>query len=91
MFLSTGLAKRFEEGDFRLIVRMSGIEFVYTILDEAQIEIEYIPPVYTLKRSEEYWTGWALAYYQWYTSKSFREIVQYVPITDIQVLYSPLS
>ena len=42
-----------------------------------------------MDRSEEYWTGWALAYYQWETSMSFAEITRYVPILDIQALYSP--
>ena len=46
-------------------------------------------PNYTVNRSEEFWVGWALAYYQWETSMSFAEIVRYVPIKDIIALYSP--
>ena len=34
----------------------------------------------------EFWTGWALAYYQWATSRSFSEIVKYVPITVVKKL-----
>lgn len=37
----------------------------------------------------EFWTSWALAYYQWETSMRFVEIVQYVPIKEILALYSP--
>ena len=42
-----------------------------------------------MNRSKEYWLGWALAYYQWYTSLSFAEIIKYVPIKKILKLYSP--
>ena len=48
-----------------------------------------IKPNYTYDRSEEYWTGWALAYYQWETGLSFEEIARHVPIVEIQALYSP--
>ena len=48
-----------------------------------------LKPNYTVNRSEEFWVGWALAYYQWETSMSFAEIVRYVPIKDIIALYSP--
>ena len=44
---------------------------------------------YTVSRSEEFWAGWALAYYQWETSMRFAEIVRYVPIKDVVALYQP--
>ena len=37
----------------------------------------------------EYWTGWALAYYQWATGRSFSNINQFVRIGDIRALYHP--
>lgn len=48
-----------------------------------------LKPNYTVNRSEEFWTGWALAYYQWVTAMRFSEIVKYIPIKDIMNLYSP--
>ncbi|MBR5347781.1 MAG: helix-turn-helix transcriptional regulator [Lachnospiraceae bacterium] len=50
---------------------------------------ERFEPVYTVNRSEEFWTGWALAYYQWESCLSFEEIVQYVPIAKIRDMYMP--
>ncbi len=47
------------------------------------------PPTAASDRSEEYWTGWALAYYQWETSMSFSDIVRCVPIKKILLLYHP--
>lgn len=50
---------------------------------------EYFSLERNRRRKEEFWTGWALAYYQWETSLSFAEIVRYIPIKDILALYSP--
>lgn len=89
LFIRSGVAKRFETGDFAVIVGMSGVELAYEVLEQSGVESERIKPNYTVSRSEEFWTGWALAYYQWETSLSFAEIVRYVPIKDIRALYMP--
>lgn len=89
LFIKTGIAERFERGDFTLIAGMSGVELTYEVFEKAGIAIERVKPRYTSDRSKEFWTGWALAYYQWYTSESFAEITKYIPIKDIVALYSP--
>lgn len=89
LFIKSGVAKRFETGDFAVIVGMSGVELAYEVLEQSGAERECVKPNYTASRSEEFWTGWALAYYQWETSMSFAEIVRYVPIKDIMALYQP--
>lgn len=89
LFIKTGIAERFERGDFTLIAGMSGVELAYVVFEKAGIAIERVKPRYTSDRSKEFWTGWALAYYQWYTSESFAEITKYIPIKDIVALYSP--
>ena len=89
LFITSGVATKFETGDFTLLVGMSGVELAYEVLEQSGIRQERIKPDYTANRSKEYWTGWALAYYQWETSMRFSEIVQYVPIRDIMSLYSP--
>ena len=89
LFIKSGVADNFGNGDFRLIAGMSGVELAYEVLEKAEISFERIKPKYTVNRSEEYWTGWALAYYQWETGLRFDEIVHYVPIKEIQALYSP--
>ena len=89
LFIDSGVAKRFETGDFTVLVGKSGVEVAYEVLDEMNIHMEYIRPKYSMDRSEEYWTGWALAYYQWETSLSFKEIVSCIPIAYVKALYSP--
>lgn len=89
LFITSGISERFEKGDFTLLAGMSGVEIAYTVLEKSGITTERIKPQYTIDRSVEYWTGWALAYYQWETALSFAEIVRYVPIKDVMALYSP--
>lgn len=89
LFISSGVAEGFERGEFALIAGMSGVELAYRVLELSGKGQERAAPRYTMDRSEEYWTGWALAYYQWETSLSFAEIVRWIPIKDILRLYSP--
>ena len=89
LFLTSGVAGRFESGDYSVIAGMSGVELAYLVLEKSGVSVRRIAPNYTIDRSEEYWAGWALAYYQWETAMSFAEIVRHVPIRDIVALYSP--
>ena len=89
LFISSGVAERFGRGDFTLLVGKSGVELAYEVLECSGIDYERVKVNYTANRSEEYWTGWALAYYQWETALSFEEIVSCVPIAEICVMYSP--
>ncbi len=89
LFIKSGAAARFESGDFTVLVGMSGVELAYEVLEQSDVPFERIKPNYTADRSEEYWTGWALAYYQWETAMRFSEIVCYIPIKEIMALYSP--
>ena len=88
-FISSGVAARFEQGDYSVIVGMSGVELAYKVLEGSSIEISRIKPHYTADRSAEYWSGWALAYYQWETALGFAEIIRSVPIETVVGMYSP--
>jgi len=72
-----------------LIAGMSGVELAYSVLSSAGQPKQRAQPRYTVNRSEEYWTGWALAYYQWETGISFSELDRYVPVEKVRSLYSP--
>ena len=89
LFIISGIAARFEKGDYRVIVGMSGVELAYKVLELTKGEETRIKPQYSADRSEEYWAGWALAYYQWDTALSFEEIVRAVPMKRIVQMYSP--
>lgn len=90
MFLVSSYSKRIEMGDSSVIQGRSGIELIADIyLDttgkELTIEIES-----RMERTVEYWVGWAIAYYQWYSDRSFSEIFRVFRFEDLQALYYPL-
>ena len=80
-FLRSPISKAFETGDSSTIAGQSGVELARLIIccDTNQ--------TYKNGRTREYWTGWALAYYQWLRNISFNAIT--VPILDIRDLYNP--
>ena len=57
LFIKSGVAERFEIGDFAVIVGMSGVELAYEVLEQSGVESERIKPNYTIDRSEEFWGG----------------------------------
>jgi len=89
MFIASGLAERFEKGESEVLAGKSGVELVYEVLETTATEIKRVKPRYVSNRSKEYWVGWALAYYQWETSLSFKNIVKYIPMKEIIALYTP--
>ena len=89
LFINFGVSDLFGSGDPDTLVGKSGIELAYEVLDRSGLSYRRVTPRFTLDRSEEYWTGWALAYFQWETALSFSEIIGYVPIEKIRAMYSP--
>lgn len=86
MFLSSAVSRRFERGEASVIAGRSGVELA---LEVSGREKDYAKPFFSEKRSEEYWLGWALAYYQWSTCISFSQITEFIPIDEICRMYSP--
>ncbi len=89
MFLASGIADQFGSGDFTLLAGKSGVELAYEVLERSGISVQRTAPKYPVNRSEEYWTGWALAYYQWAADLRFSAIQKAVPIEEIAALYEP--
>jgi DNA-binding XRE family transcriptional regulator len=72
-FLVSDISKQFGDGSPRYISGMSGVELAERVIEETggtPVYAEYR----TSGRSANYWTGWALAYLQWYTGYSFEKI-----------------
>ena len=89
LFIVSGLANLFESGDVTIIAGRSGVELTYEVYERIGMPKERKKYDFREKRSKEYWTGWALAYYQWYTAQSFTDIIRYVSINDIRRMYNP--
>lgn len=93
LFLQNPLSKRFEKGDPFIIWGKSGTEIAFEITDKNINDFKDKQAVndagLKLHRSPEYWAGWSLAYYQWYSGKTFKEIDNSVSIKNIVHLYNP--
>ena len=85
-FLESRICSMFEIGASSVIAGRSGIELALEILHDDTLSSEYRP---CMNRSTEYWCGWALAYFQWYTNLSFSRINRLITITEVQAFYSP--
>ena len=88
-FCVSGVAKSFGSGDCRYLAGMSGVELAAVVLEKTGLENRVRTPIVRLDRSQEFWTGWVLAYYQWWSMLSFEEIVLQMKPSALIRLYSP--
>ena len=52
LFITSGVANRFGNGDFNVLVGMSGVELAYEVLEKSNISFKRVTPDYTANRSE---------------------------------------
>lgn len=90
MFLATGYADRFGNGEVSMISGKSGLELAYSIAHETGLLFMSDSVVVEYDRSPEYWAGWILAYYQFLTGYSFRYIHDFISMKEIIKIYYPL-
>lgn len=91
MFLSSGIATQMEIGSPRYVSGLSGMELMQLVLkrssDITLPELNYVP----FERTPEYWSGWALAYYQWHSGFSFSFIQRNgLDVSVVRSLYPTL-
>ncbi|MDD5805718.1 MAG: helix-turn-helix transcriptional regulator [Eggerthellales bacterium] len=87
LFIESGLAERFESGNPSVVMGLSGIELALRVLEETVGIHRPLELRFRGRGSKEYWIGWSLAYYQWETSLTFREIAEAIPMDVIEDLY----
>lgn len=87
IFSRSDYVKKFEYGDPAVISGKSGVELVKAILSKVNIVEGFPEPQFNQERSPEYWAGWALAYYQWYSAKRFKDIFARIPLSQIILMY----
>lgn len=90
MFIVSGVAEKFAAGVPKFVSGLSGTELVWEVLGRTGNNIELPEPQVVYDYSAEYWCGWILAFYQWSTGKSFKEIKKYLPMREILKLYPTL-
>lgn len=90
LFVASSVSKRMENGEPAYIAGKSGIEIVIEIIAETKGQELHTEPVENFGRSKEYWIGWAVAYYQWYSARRYRDIFKVVSFEDLQQMYYTL-
>lgn len=90
MFIINGIAEQFADGVPKFVSGLSGTELVWEVLSRVNRNVDFPSPQTEYNYSPEYWCGWILAFYQWNTKKSFKEIKKYLPMSEIYKLYPTL-
>lgn len=85
-FLQSKVCARFESGESGIIAGRSGVEMAADVLGDETLVKKYRP---VFNRSAEFWCGWALAYFQWFSNMTFAQIDSFVPVEQVLSLYSP--
>ena len=90
LFILTGFADRFAQGDPMVVAGMSGQELVREVLRRGYGEPPMILPLScacTEDRTPEFWLGWVLAEYQWHSGLSFKAILDRIKPSELVCLY----
>ena len=90
MFIVSGIADQFADGNPTYVAGMSGAELAFEVLRSCGRKIELPEPVGRASKTAAYWCGWILAYYQWDSGRSFRDILKVMPLSEIEKRYAPL-
>ncbi len=91
LFISSGIAYEFENGNPKFVAGMSGKELFFKIIENTGKEIsiqEKEIDDYSLSR--QYWCGWIIAYYQWFSGYSFKKIFNFITGEELEKLYPTL-
>lgn len=80
-FIQSDIARKFEHANPKYIAGMSGIELCENVLkkiDSPSERLNFIlPENFKTEYGVEFWTGWILAYYQWYSALKFSDLLEY--------------
>ena len=88
-FLVSDSSNQVAHGNPKYVAGMNGCELARKVLTETGVPFKDKDDVMYIDKSPEFWAGWALAFYQWYSGKSFSEILRVVPLGKIINMYTP--
>lgn len=99
-FIQSGVAEQIENGNPRYIAGKSGLELFLDVMeatdrgvstaasqDTGTAENYDLSPDFFFFYSEDFWVGWLLAHYQWYSERSFKDILSVIPYEKLLKLY----
>ena len=90
LFTASSVSKRMENGEPALLAGKSGIEIAADVLLETTGKHPETELQEHLGRSREYWIGWAVCYYQWFSARSYSDIFNVLSYEDLANMYYTL-
>ncbi len=89
-FIASGLSGQIEKCNPRYLCGLSGTEMAVEVCRKTGAPLPAGDGIVDIG-SPEYWTGWTIAYIQWYLNLGF-DVIEYggLPITELYNVYSPL-
>jgi DNA-binding XRE family transcriptional regulator len=90
LFAASSVSKRMENGEPAFLAGKSGIEIVFDVMLETTGREPDAAPEEHFGRSREYWIGWAVCYYQWYSARSYGNIFKVLSYEDLENMYYTL-
>lgn len=90
LFITSSVSKRMENGEPSFLAGKSGIEIAAEVVSETMGKKLDIAAEEHFGCSEEYWIGWVVAYYQWYSSRRYSDIFKVLTYEDLQKMYYTL-
>jgi len=90
LFIHGGMCHQFEIGNSTYVAGKNGCEVAREVIEGCTDRRVDLPDEMYLDKSPEYWTGWALSFYQWKTNMEYSAIEECVPIDEICAMYDTL-
>ena len=90
MFVASTACKKIENGEASYISGKSGAEIAIECIYEITGKELSIEPSEKYSRSAQFWCGWAVCYYQWWSSRRYADIFKSVSYEDMLGLYQTL-
>lgn len=90
LFLRSRVSIGIENGNPKYIAGMSGVELAQIVMEEVDYNTDFAEPSWNSNRSDIYWCGWVLAYYQWYCALSFKIISEKLTLRMLRKMYGTL-
>lgn len=91
LFANSHVAEQISKGNPRFLAGMSGKEMADLLMESDSETCHRTVSSNLYHVSPEYWAGWVMAYYQWYTAKSFAQMyVDGQTFDKVLMMYHPL-
>ncbi len=90
LFTASSVSRRMENGEPAYLAGKSGIEIAADVLLESTGKQLEAKPQEHFGRSREYWIGWAVCYYQWFSARSYGDIFKVLSYEDLSNMYYTL-